>query len=99
MKDSKSKSHKSKKWKGSLKNGNGVDTLLQEICKAASCSYISDLHTSSHLFDRRAKTFISQIPDNRYTLDDWNRALSYITGIQRSYQSVQEVKERFNHMA
>lgn len=81
-----------------MKNGAQCGYAVAGITQAVSCNYISDLHTSGHMFDSRAKNLISQIPDGRYTLDEWNSALSYITGIKRSYKSIQKVKERFYHM-
>lgn len=78
--------------------GRNVDSLLHEIQRAASCNFISDLHTPGYLFDSRAKKRIAQIPDERYTLLEWNSALSYIKGTQCNYHSIREVKEQFKHL-
>lgn len=67
-----------------------VDDLLAEIKDAVLCLYLSDLYLSG--FDCRSKALIQQIPDDRYTLAEWNQALSYIMKSPCDFQTVQEAK-------
>lgn len=68
-----------------------TDQLLMEIQQAALCNYLSDITRTP--FDERAKELISQISEDRYELEAWNEAASYILGEKCSYQSVSETKD------
>lgn len=76
---------------------NRVDLLLQEIQNIVLCRYLSDLHSSAANFDERSKAMISNIPVDRYTLDEWNEAAAYVTGTVCNYHSVREAKEHISH--
>lgn len=73
-----------------------TDILLLEIQGFARWAYLSDLHAAND-FDERAKVLIYQIPDDLYTVDEWNQAASYVTGKPCCYQSVREAKDKINN--
>lgn len=71
-----------------------VNTLLIEIQNAVGCPYLSDLHTDCRLLNKQSKELILAIPLERYPLQDWNGAASYIKGERCSYQSVDEARAK-----
>lgn len=70
--------------------------LLHEIQRALMCEYLSDLRTSTANFDRRAQMLILEIPDDRYTIKEWNMAIEYVTGQKSILQTVKEAKEKIS---
>lgn len=76
-----------------------VDSLLQEMQQAALCLYLSDLHSPDAPFDAKAISLILHIPDDKYSLAEWNAALSYVTNTTCSFSSVQEAKARIKSYA
>lgn len=72
---------------------NRVDKLLQEFRRAASYRYLSDLHSASSSFGGHAKEEIANIPDEDFSLDEWNKAATYVTGTNCSFSSISEVKK------
>lgn len=72
----------------------GVNTLLIEIQNSVGCPYLSDLHTDCRLLQKQSKELILAIPPERFPLQDWNDAASYITGERCSYPSVDKAKAK-----
>lgn len=75
-----------------------MDELLNEIKQAALCSFLSDLHADDFVLNEYAKEQIMQIPDSRYTLEQWCEAAAYVTGKPCHADSVQGAKERICQM-
>ncbi|WP_125140508.1 hypothetical protein [Clostridium transplantifaecale] len=73
---------------------NNADKLLQEIQQAAGCVYLSDLHSVKFMSNADAKKGLLRIPDDRYSLDDWNEAVSYVTGTICYFRTVKEARDR-----
>ena len=71
-----------------------ADELLVEIQKAIGCSYLSDLHFFSRLNNKKSRTHILDIPAERFSLQAWNEAVSYITGSTCRFKTVEQAKKK-----
>lgn len=71
-----------------------INNLLYELQVAIGCVYLSDLHLTCKPLSTQAKAIIMAIPPERYSLDNWNAAVTYIIGEQCCYQTPEEAKAR-----
>lgn len=65
--------------------------LLDELAYYAGCSYISDLPRPEHTKDLLSA--LDMIDETRYSLEDWNEVVQYITREEKSFGSVKEAKD------
>ncbi|MBC8536301.1 hypothetical protein [Feifania hominis] len=70
--------------------------LLQILTEITGCSFISDLRTRP-IAARLAQT-VDNVADDDYSPGEWSYALSYITGNNLSFHSVEEAKNYIRHM-
>lgn len=66
------------------------NSLLQEIQQVVLCFYLSDLYSAE--IDERAKKIISKIPNDKYSIAEWNEAVSYIKADTCIFHTVEEAK-------
>ena len=71
-----------------------VNTLLIEIQHAVGCPYLSDLHSDCRLLNKLSKELLLAIPLERYPLQNWNEAATYITGQRCSFASLEEARAK-----
>ena len=72
----------------------GMNNLLHKIQLIAQCQYLSDLHFVRLTDENRF--MISRIPDEDYTLAQWNQAVSYIVGNECSFKTISAAKKKIN---
>lgn len=65
--------------------------LLQEIQEKQGTPYLSDLHICT--FTEQTKLMIHQMPENRYSLREWNVAAAYIINEVVDLPSIDAVKD------
>lgn len=67
-----------------------TDGLLDRLRDYMGCSYISDLRRafSSGRFQRRDPP--AWMTDGAYSLDEWTKAVRYITGREQSFATIRE---------
>ena len=63
--------------------------LLDFIAHRVPCEYLSDLHWKHQLLPDIQRV-IQEIPLAQYDLREWNDAVQYVTGLNRSFESKQE---------
>ena len=66
-----------------------MDDLLEYLTYKIGCDYISDLPHNRW----RISCSIRDIPDDRYTIMDWNEAIDYIFDVDLQFRTVHEAKE------
>lgn len=66
--------------------GNGG--LLEHIAQQCHCCFLSDIHYSPQLI----KDVLPLIPEEQYSLQEWEDAVQYISGVSLHFQSVAEAK-------
>lgn len=66
--------------------------LLDRIASEAGCMYLSDLRGSTAKGGFRF--VVSDIPATDYSLEVWQDALYYITGIEENFNTAEEAKQR-----
>ncbi len=71
-----------------------ANKLLFEIQQAVGCPYLSDLHSDCRLRSKQSKVIVMATPLERYTLQEWNVAASYITGKTCCCQTIEEARAR-----
>lgn len=67
------------------------DELLEEISRKVDCMYISDLQHSNLL--PLIRTAVKELSIDRYSLREWNDAVSYITGKDCEFKSQKEAAD------
>lgn len=67
--------------------------LLNELQTLMDCLYVSDLRARFAQLDEEQKARVLAIPDEAYTLYDWNNALEYVMGVKSQAASVTEAKQ------
>ena len=73
--------------------GGAALELLEQLTACVGCDYLSDLRFSTA--SSRTETALAGIPDDAYSLAEWNRAVDYIVGRQPAPSiSVAQAKER-----
>lgn len=65
---------------------------LLDILAARRGCYISDLNLAPFL-RRMALSDLYRIEENAYPLSQWQDAVRYLTGDERDFESVQEIKD------
>lgn len=65
---------------------------LLDILAARSGCYISDLNLTP-LLRRMALADLCRMEENAYPLSQWQDAVRYLTGDERDFASVKEIKE------
>ena len=71
-----------------------ANKLLTEMQKATASTYISDMRSCD--FNMQAKKKISDIPNDEFTVEEWNGAVSYVTNAMCNCKTVKEAKEELN---
>lgn len=69
-----------------------LNELLEEILKIVGLPYLSDLHYHRQPLDSHASAILMAIPQERYTLETWNTAASYVIGRKCCYKTLEEAK-------
>lgn len=67
--------------------------LLDDIQKAVGCAYLSDLHFSSSRYRKKIVSFLRNISDEEYALEEWIRAAVYIADPTSEVTSIEEAKQ------
>ena len=69
--------------------------LLERFQEKAGCPFLSDLHSGAFLEEIKAAAL--SIPDEEFSLREWNEAVSYITAQHDPARTVQEAKIHLWH--
>lgn len=67
------------------------ENLLQEIQCLAGQPYLSDLHLIP--FSEDTEKLILEIPNDKYSIDEWKKAASYITDTFCEFEDISRIKE------
>ncbi len=65
--------------------------LLEQLAMDTGCSYLSDLHQPERQLGIRI--LAPHISTQAYTLQEWEDAVEYITGVRRRFHSVSQAQE------
>ncbi len=68
------------------------DRLLRRISNILHCNYLSDLHFNRKYLNQNAIKPILRIKKEAYSVEDWEKAISYITDKDVNCNSVDEAK-------
>lgn len=70
-----------------------TETLLDELRLLFGALYLSDLRNAQYFLNANSRVALLAIPENRYPLEEWIEAASYILGQPCRYSSIAEIKE------
>ncbi|MDO4573081.1 MAG: hypothetical protein Q4C13_06905 [Clostridia bacterium] len=75
-----------------FQTGNPQEALLLYLQEQAGCRYLSDLHDAS--FCQQVRRAVEAAAVEKYSLEEWNDALQYITCTEEACGSAAETKAR-----
>lgn len=64
--------------------------LLDDLADGLNCLYLSELHNP--FFTSRISALVSGIPAGRYSLEEWNRAVAYLTKEKKVFTQAEEAR-------
>lgn len=71
-----------------MKENNKSGNLLQTIQRRIGCIYLSDLHTD--IYKEAIAGAAKELLKQKYSLEEWNEAVSYITSAVCSCDSAED---------
>lgn len=69
------------------------EDLLDYLAERAHCAYLSDLHLPEVY--TQLWPLLNGIPNERYTLNQWTQAISYILGKDFHFSKISAAKDYF----